>query len=380
MIRIPGKIPITITPAFWIFAIIIGILNSMSVIGTVVWVGIIFVSVLFHELGHAITALCFGQKPRIELVALGGMTFHIAERLPFWKQFFIVFNGPLFGFLLFLGCFALSETPPFNQGLIGAIVTTTQWVNLFWTVLNLLPILPLDGGQLLRIPLEAFFGIKGFKYALAVSMVVALLLSMAAFLYQYFLVGAILFLFAYQSFDSWKRSRIMSDKDRDEGMKQTLQKGEQALQAGDKVTAKASFEEILSKVAGGVTYLLAVQYLAFLYYEEGDLANVYKLLQPVYQELPIDSLCLLHCAAFHEKDYSLVQHLAGKCFQVMPSADTALRSAYASAALNNPQATIGWLEAALDEGLQNVKEIALDKNFDPVRDDPMFQQFIQSKS
>lgn len=94
MLYIPGRIPIIIHPAFWIFAAIIGYVNSLSLLGTLVWVAVIFISVLFHEFGHALTAFCFKQKPRIELVALGGLTYHEGKRLKFSKQFLIVFNGP----------------------------------------------------------------------------------------------------------------------------------------------------------------------------------------------------------------------------------------------------------------------------------------------
>src|SRR5271169_1684851 len=111
-----GRIPVTIYPTFWIFAALIGYLNSMSLIGTLVWVGIIFVSVLFHEYGHALTAMLFKEKPRIELVAMGGLTYHNGQKLPFWKQFFIVLNGPLFGFILALIATALLQVPSLAQG------------------------------------------------------------------------------------------------------------------------------------------------------------------------------------------------------------------------------------------------------------------------
>ncbi|MBI3236126.1 MAG: M50 family metallopeptidase, partial [Chlamydiales bacterium] len=100
MITIPGKIPILIHPTFWLFAAIIGFMNSQSFIGTLIWVGIIFISVLFHEFGHALMACLFGKKPRIELVALGGLTYHSGEGLSLGKQFLIVLNGPLFGLIL----------------------------------------------------------------------------------------------------------------------------------------------------------------------------------------------------------------------------------------------------------------------------------------
>ncbi len=43
------------------------------------------------------------------------------------------------------------------------ILKYTQVANLFWTIVNLLPVLPLDGGQLLRIVLEAAFGVKDLR-------------------------------------------------------------------------------------------------------------------------------------------------------------------------------------------------------------------------
>ena len=191
MMQFRGRIPVTIYPTFWLFAGLIGYINSQSFIGTLVWVGIIFVSVLFHEYGHALTAALFGQTPRIELVALGGLTYHNGQKLSFWKQFFIVLNGPIFGFLLAILATILLQVPALAQGMIGSILTLTRMVNLFWTIINLLPVMPLDGGQLLRIVLEAIFGVKGFKYAIVTSMLLSLGISIFFFIAQGFLIGAL---------------------------------------------------------------------------------------------------------------------------------------------------------------------------------------------
>ncbi|MES2345423.1 MAG: site-2 protease family protein [Chlamydiota bacterium] len=378
MIHIRGKIPITITPAFWIFAALIGFLSSGSFIGTFIWVGIIFVSVLFHELGHASMALLFGKKPRIELVAMGGVTFHHAEDLPFWKQFVIVLNGPLFGFLLFAGSTILLQLSSLNpEGLAREILVKVQLVNLFWTILNLLPILPLDGGQLMRIPLEAFFGVKGFKLALMISMILAFTISLAAFLYHQFFIGAILFLFAFQSLDTWKKSRVFSPHDQDQSIKDLLKKGEHALQAGDRNAAQAAFEEIRARAKKGLNFLTATQYLAVIEYELGHFAKVYELLSPIQEDISLDALCFLHRAAFAQEDFSLVDKLSGISFQQMPTADTALRNAYAAATLKKTSPALGWLNAAVSKGLQDLPSILSDKHFDPIRSDPLFQKFLE---
>src|SRR3989344_6678184 len=73
MIVIPGRIPVAIHPFFWLIAGLIGWMNSHTLFGMLAWIGIILVSVLVHEFGHALTAVFFKQKTKIQLVALGGL-------------------------------------------------------------------------------------------------------------------------------------------------------------------------------------------------------------------------------------------------------------------------------------------------------------------
>ncbi|MBI2743643.1 MAG: M50 family metallopeptidase [Chlamydiales bacterium] len=376
MARIARRIPLTISPMFWLVAALIGYVNSQTWMGTLIWMGIILVSVLFHEFGHALTALLFGRHPRIELVAWGGLTYHEGENLSFPKQFLIVFNGPLFGFILFiLATLVLQFVPPSNELMLGA-VGTLQWVNLFWTLLNLLPVMPLDGGQLLRIVCEAFWGVRGFKYALLTSMAIAIGMSLFFFLYQAFLVGALFFLLGFQSFETWRKSRQLSEKDRDAELKMMIHEAETLLHAGQKERARETLNKILSRTREGMIYLLSTQYLAYLDYEEGRAKEAYELLLPIQGELSSDALCLLHKAAFDQKDYPLVIELGGRCFQTWPSVETALRNAYACASFSQTNAAIGWLQTALKEGLQNIQEVLSQEAFNPIRQDPAFQSFI----
>ncbi len=105
MLRFGRFIPITIHPLFWVIAVLIGWLNSWSPVGTLLWTIVILVSLLVHEYGHALTAKGFGQRVSIELVAMGGLTYHRGKKLKPWQDFLIILMGPLAGFLLFVAAY-----------------------------------------------------------------------------------------------------------------------------------------------------------------------------------------------------------------------------------------------------------------------------------
>lgn len=375
MIHFKGKIPVSIHPLFWVTASIIGFLNSGSLIGTLIWIFVILVSVLIHEFGHATTAVFFGLKPKVELVALGGLTYHRGENLPFWKQFFIVLDGPVFGFMLFLIAWGLLKVPALSGGMTGSILTLFFWVNLLWTVLNLVPVMPLDGGQLLRIVFEGIFGARGFRYSLIVGIVIAGGASLFFFLFQHFLIGALFFLFAFQSFDTCRKLKHLSDGDRSEGLKRKLEEAERELQMGEKDKAILSFEKIRNESNEGMIYMMATQYLAFLRFDLGQVKEAYDLLMPIRSELSEESLLLLHKAAYELKDFPLVEEIGGVCFQVMPSKEVALRNALACALLKKAKPSVGWLETAFQEGLENIPGILQGEEFNAIRKSEYFHQF-----
>lgn len=374
MIEIPGPIPLAIHPFFWVFAGLIGWMSSGTLMGSLVWVGIILVSVVIHELGHALTAVFFKQKARIQLVALGGLTSFEGPKLKFWQQFIITFNGPLFGFFLFLLATALLQISlPLA---IFKILKATQIANLFWTVVNLLPVLPLDGGQLLRIVLEANFGVKGFKASLLIGAVIAVLFSFYFFMVQAFLIGAFFFLFAFQSFDSWRKSRFATGDDREESNRELMVQAETALQEGNKEEAKRILEEVREKASGSMLAHTAQQYLAYLAFKEGKKEECYHLLLPIKAHLADDSLCILHELAAEQKNYPLVAELSAKCYQIEPSQKMALNNARAFAIQNEPKPAGGWLQTAWQFGGLDLGPILEEEEFVILKDNPEFKEFV----
>ena len=376
MILIRGKIPILIHPFFWLFAFLIGWLNSPSLIGAIVWMGIIFVSVLIHEFGHALTALFFKQKVQIQLIPFGGLTSYEGPTLRLWQQFLITLNGPLFGFLLFLLATLLLEMNVFHSPFFIGVVRATQIANLFWTAVNLLPVLPLDGGQLLRVVLEAIFGVKGFKAALLVGAVLAVLIALFFFFVQQLLAGAIFFLFAFQSLSSWRKSRLISSSDREEENKNLMNALEVAMAQGKTDEAKALSQQIREKAAGGVFFLTATQYLSFLLAKEGKRKEAYELLLPIQEHLEDNSLLLLQELAAEENNHQLVVKLSADCYQLAPNQQVALRNARSCAFLNEPKPAGGWLVAASQLGKIDLPSILQEEAFSAVKNHPEFQEMI----
>ena len=312
MIRIPGRIPIAIYPSFWVLAALIAlVLGQGDFLKIAIWILVIFISVLFHEFGHALTALLFGRNPRIELVAMGGLTYHDGDKLPFWKQFFITLNGPVFGFIIVIGVFLLKDIPSLSTGYAGQFLEQILLVNIFWTVVNLIPILPLDGGQLLRLVLEKFFAFKGLRYTFLWSALLSLGLCLVLFLTQNYLAGALFFLFAFENFDNFRKSRFIQESDQKDEFKKIFLEAEMNLRQGNKEKALAAFEDLRKASKRGIIYDAASQYAAFLHFDLGDLQEAYQILLQLKDRLDPDALALLHRVAFEKGDYSMVVELAG---------------------------------------------------------------------
>src|SRR5438876_926331 len=104
MKRALSKIPFSVYPSFWVLAFFISISVGTSVMDAFVVAGIVFISVLVHEMGHAITAMFFGQSVMVELRGLGGVTIPLGDKLSPGREFIVVLMGPIFGFLLAISC------------------------------------------------------------------------------------------------------------------------------------------------------------------------------------------------------------------------------------------------------------------------------------
>jgi Zn-dependent protease len=168
----------------WSFVLFVGVLGwrpGVTWQELVIWLALAFVAVLVHELGHAVAARRTGASPAIALVALGGVTTYAPPRpLSRLTSLGISLAGPAVGLVLggVLLLVARSvEVDPYGLGAYA--LDTALFTTLGWSVLNLLPIVPLDGGQAMRELLPGDPGVRS-RRASIISIVLAVGLAFLA--------------------------------------------------------------------------------------------------------------------------------------------------------------------------------------------------------
>lgn len=220
-------IPICIKPSFWVLCAVFSPFLTGNfgetpwLFGLLGWTAAVLCAFLTHELGHALVVknLC-GARPAIDLgigrasngsSVFGGLTSWtpVYSRTPTaWGRAFHSFAGPAAGFLataillaasLLFGCrlvvvdgggsLPIPIAYPFEW--VAGVSSTNPlvfsaawfvygfvWINVFWGAINLVPIYPMDGGQI-----AMAFALKknpktGMKTALTISIVCAVLLAL----------------------------------------------------------------------------------------------------------------------------------------------------------------------------------------------------------
>jgi stage IV sporulation protein FB len=157
------RIPIRVHPSFWIVAAFLG-WNPDRLDIVFLWVMCLFVSILVHELGHALVSEALGWPSEIVLYWCGGLALsqRYTQRTP-WREIAVALAGPFAGFGLYalvrLVVSLFIESDWIHMEYSRHVIAQLIWINLYWGLVNLLPVLPLDGGHvsqslliLMRVP------------------------------------------------------------------------------------------------------------------------------------------------------------------------------------------------------------------------------------
>ncbi len=168
---------VRVHPFFWLVGLILGSRGGKEDAGLVIliWIASLFISILIHELGHTLMMRRFGVSSHIVLHMMGGLA--IPDSYGFSTRsrdsrssILISFAGPAAGFafagliimviigtggeftvgrkLLFYD-YQLNPLQEWGKPLI-ILVDALLFINILWGLVNLLPVYPLDGGQIAR--------------------------------------------------------------------------------------------------------------------------------------------------------------------------------------------------------------------------------------
>jgi len=196
------NIPVTIEPWFWLtLAFISGRLfadSMQDIVFLLLFLVAGFISILVHELGHALTAKHFGKRVEIVLQAFGGYAAYSGSgQLSRKQSFLITAAGP--GIQIVLGLLALAivrSATVMNEN-IFYFVNVLAVISLIWAILNLLPILPMDGGRLV----ETVLGPGRRRTALLVSCITGAVVCIVSLtVLSQPILAIFVGMFAFQSF------------------------------------------------------------------------------------------------------------------------------------------------------------------------------------
>jgi Zn-dependent protease len=278
--------PVAVQPGFWILALIIGAGARRSAAEVAILIGVIVVSVLAHELGHAATARFYGQEPRITLHMLGGLTSWALSR-PQGRtaSILITLAGPGAGFALATVAFAaLMIIPGDTRPELVMALNALLAVNVFWSAVNLLPVLPFDGGQIMA----AALGPARRKLSATLSLVFGLVAAVVFWRAGLLLGAAFFAMGALQSFFAAREGSRPEIPP--EALRELLARARIALDAGDHAQAGALARAALEASSDAESARSAIEIGTWAALLSGDIPAARAALRAIPAELAPDPL------------------------------------------------------------------------------------------
>src|SRR5437773_384537 len=210
----------TITLDFsFLILIVFFVLSDIQSAGmryALLWIPVLLISILVHELAHAATigALGFGPS-QIFLQGIGGVTINERRARP-WQDLLISAAGPLSSFILAFGIawifanFGYTRRDPF----LVALLPLLSRANLWWGVFNLVPVSPLDGNGVIRNFLRMFLSEHtAFVISIWISMISGTVLAIVGLVTKWYFLALLMAWYVRTSYMQWQffRSDNRSD-------------------------------------------------------------------------------------------------------------------------------------------------------------------------
>lgn len=201
-------IPIEIQPFFWITLAIFGgalrASTSDALLQVCLFILAGFLSILVHELGHALTGKAFGAPTAITLQAFGGFASFPPNAFSRGQDIIVTAAGPaiqiaLGGLFFFIARFYKAPSEAITVFIYYVFI-----ISIFWALINLIPVIPLDGGRLMA----AILGPSREAISLKISIVAAIIGGIVMFkIIGSFIFPIFLGMMAYQNWQALQQHR-----------------------------------------------------------------------------------------------------------------------------------------------------------------------------
>lgn len=223
-------VQVSIHPTLWLTLAILGraymVSNMVELMSALLFIIAAFVVLLMHEMGHALVGRRLGGgAPSVYLAWLGGDCTNETARLTRMQGVVMTVAGPLASLAvglvtylilcLYVGDFGLGSVlsvgfafgvmpaevlmayPPLAMFFFFYLIEVSFW----WTILNMLPIFPLDGGQIMQ-------GLMKSRVQMhAISLAVAIVLSLTFAVLGLLLLSIFMILLAVLNHKLYQESR-----------------------------------------------------------------------------------------------------------------------------------------------------------------------------
>jgi stage IV sporulation protein FB len=220
-------VDVRVHPLFWLVSLVLAGVGDVTPGDALIWIAVVFISILVHELGHVAAYRYYGTDADVVLYSMGGLAIARNHRWRgHWSQVVISFAGPLAGFLLaglILASlyaarvpvqlsFGLPEVvqyyfPPVGGRNLTIFLYDILFVCIYWGLVNLLPIYPLDGGQIARALFEIFGVRDGLAKSLMLSIGAAAMMALVGLEQKSFFMAIMFGMLAYQNYVALQETR-----------------------------------------------------------------------------------------------------------------------------------------------------------------------------
>ncbi len=228
---------VDVSVSFWYLALMVFIIVMNGFPGGLLFALAITISVIIHEFGHAVPSKAYSLGPSILLHGFGGLCMHRPADSD-WKDILILVMGPAVEIVFGLAAFGLLAFVPMG-GALETFVFYFAWVSVIWGGINLLlPLYPLDGGQLFHLFLRRFMvEHKAQDLALKTSITIAIPVGIAGIVYGWYFAAFLVFFIIMSNYNTLRAGhRLIQRKAKvraSDFVKETLGEAEAAFSDED---------------------------------------------------------------------------------------------------------------------------------------------------